>query len=270
MDIMRGRLSGGIGTPASPRGRILDPLEQLGAKLHAWYRGDSVTLGTSPDIAEMANLSDNSDVLTQSVAASRPHLVAAAQNGHDAVSHDGSNHFLQMTSAYASALATDWAITMAIKFPDGNPSSNDVMWGVVGSGSANEAFFFITGTGAMQYKYKPGSDPIASYTSNAGLADGELPYDVYTFWADFDGDDKLKYRINQVDQVDNGVATGDTSGLNPANYAGTLFPFIGARNSTGTTNFFAEILWLDFAFYTPTSLNDIVAVETYMTARYAL
>lgn len=234
-----------------------------------WQYEDEFIVTVAPDIDQWTDLSGNDNHATQGVALDKPHIVVDDIDNKDAALFDGIRKYFDTGDPYQAEFRDDFMITMAIKIADGQPASAGAF---VGSRDAADRIIVrLNNTGARRFVYNDGTN-VAEFITNDVLSNGAQPYVIYTFWADFSGDALLKIRQNGVNLASNGVETGDTSLIVPANFTTTRNLYLGARNFNGVADRFASMNGASALFVAKPqiSMRDVDEVEKYLSNKYGI
>lgn len=153
--------------------------------------------------------------------------------GSHALDQDGINDETDMGITLTTTYDGDFTQGIWFRADDGNPASLELIFGVrEAAGDDNRVRLFINTDGTVGFAYSPQSGGNVSVSHGTLLSDGQQGYHLVIFGVDT-GTGELF--IN----VDDGTEARQSYGANdPANFSGSINPYLGCENVGGTAVFF--------------------------------
>ena len=243
----------------------------MGSDLYFQYR-DQYVLGVDPDIATWTDLSGGNDA-TQGTAAARPHRVLNSINGEPIARSDGTDDFMDTGSAFQTEFRADFALSMVIEFPDGNPTSNVTIAGTR-TGAANQVLPLLRTGGELSFTYSANSNSAPADTDLPIFSNGAQQPAIITFIISQTGNISIRVFSNDG-AITNGVQAldatndGDMSGVTMTEYTSTREYYLFARNNNGVSQVHSAFDVAEKVFYSH-SVANVDNVEKYMGLRYGI
>jgi prepilin-type N-terminal cleavage/methylation domain-containing protein len=133
--------------------------------LQVWLRGDSnITLGSGNEVSAWGGLEPAATVFTAPSVSERPSLITGALNGHDGLSFDGSNDYLESSSIFPASSS----LSMIVVAQVANPDQDSTLIG--GSGSSEHALRYDDNRGDRQIHFQLASQDPALFSPNVTVS----------------------------------------------------------------------------------------------------
>ena len=153
---------------------------------------------------------------------------------------DGSNDYLEVQDTLESIFQASYSISFWLKADDGQPSSNQSLFGyrTSANGSINNTVQGkLLTNGKLFFRYEDGTNNSDAQTNSAVFSDGATDWTHIAIVVS-ESADQIYIYVNGSAQTLDGTLDGDTSSLTFSNFgAGNNFP-IGGRNNLGTVGEF--------------------------------
>lgn len=223
-----------------------------GSGLQLWLKGDFGPLTSGSNVTDWIDLSGSGNNLAQATGANQPLYVASSLNDLPAVSFDGSNDYLSLTSGFGPDLTTGASIFAVIK-PAGTGTATYITSG--NTGPSNQVSMQTLNTQAQLDAYN-GSTSSAVTTASSSITVGkfQIVSAVHT------GSASASININGYS-----IASGSVQDL--TNTSRSL-NYLGANSSLATfwNGEIAELL----VYSKSVSVAERAAIEAYLAVRYQL
>lgn len=242
-----------------------------------WFdAADTSTISVSGTaVTQWTDKSANAYTFTQGTSYLRPSSGVSTQNGKNVIDFDGSDDFLESTSATSvwKFLSDGTQHTMFLVTKCNNFSSYPLMFGNINSarvGTSGLGFRDINGTTASISTYiNNGNGPSGVVLYTDGSSSGK----VWTYLtgrmkpADGTASNRSKTQVNQGTVVSNNTGTATPSSSNP-DYTLTIG---GVRNNSGViTNLLNGSIGELLIYDTYLSDSEVLSVQQYFAAKWSI
>lgn len=244
-----------------------------------WYDGNIGLSGSEGDpVSTFPDQSGNAFDAGSS-GTDRPALTIETLAGNTGVVFESANseHLIVNNAptgtVLESGLKTSHTILIALKPTDGQPTTNQMPWGVQGTSTANQAHIQHSLNGKIRYQYRANNQLSIAESANALFADGAVaePH-LLTVVADHTvgGVGGIVLYFDGA-AVTLGASNGDTTGVDFSAFSSPYNPAFGARNSGGTDVNHWDGSISD-VYFTPSALSgdDLTNLHTYFKDKYNL
>jgi len=220
-----------------------DPVTDLDGTLAFWGK-QSYDITSSPDIDEWNDESGNNNDPAQTTAVDKPHQTADIINGFDVARFDGVGDFLDAGSPFQAEGQDQLGYGFVLRAVDGQPAISEMYIGAVNSPAQDRPFYLFVGTTGKIIVFYESNDNLGRWASQMQLANGVNIFGLIV-WIDKDGDNTIKVGYASgstfTELADDGVDTGDLTGVTPADLVITDNVYWGARNNAGSDGLHAQI-----------------------------